>query len=65
MRERFGCSRMDKILCRGGVGVRGLRRVGVGVRVVEGEGEWVTDHYGVMGDFELEGWEFATALGRR
>jgi tyrosyl-DNA phosphodiesterase 2 len=38
MRERFGCSRMDKILCRGGVGVRGLRRVGVGVRVVEGRG---------------------------
>ncbi|KAF1951575.1 hypothetical protein CC80DRAFT_495975 [Byssothecium circinans] len=65
VRERFGCSRMDKILFTGDVGVKGFERIGMGVKVVDegvvkemrekGEDEWVTDHYGVMGDFELGG----------
>lgn len=64
MKEKFGCSRMDKILFRGDVQPRGFERIGAGVKVAEeywakvkeaGELEWVTDHYGVMGDFELTG----------
>ncbi|KAJ4991557.1 hypothetical protein SVAN01_02938 [Stagonosporopsis vannaccii] len=57
MREKFGCSRMDK-------------RIGAGVKVAEnmreevrqaGEEEWVSDHYGVMGDFEISGdWSLRT-----
>lgn len=62
LRERFGCSRMDKILFAGAVVPRRFERIGVGVKVAEeqrqamrdaGEEEWVTDHYGVMADFEL------------
>ncbi|KAF2792684.1 hypothetical protein K505DRAFT_278444 [Melanomma pulvis-pyrius CBS 109.77] len=68
MRERFGCSRMDKILFRGDIKASWFERIGMGVRVEEEEvrermreGEqdmegWVTDHYGVLGDFELVGW---------
>lgn len=66
MRKKFGYSRMDKILFRGDVNVRpgDFQRVGVGVRVEEGVGkelgggEWVTDHYGVMGIFQLGKWAF-------
>ncbi len=62
MREQFGCSRMDKILFRGDVEVKAFERIGIDVRVAEderekvresGEEEWVSDHYGVMGDFEM------------
>lgn len=73
MREQFGCSRMDKILFRGAVGLRAFERIGMGVRVEEEvraevekdiEGGWVTDHYGVMGDFELfEGWKVSVSEG--
>lgn len=73
MKEKFGCSRMDKILSRGSVEARRFKRVGMGVRVSEDvlaevekdiEGGWVTDHYGVMGDFELgEGWELGVGGG--
>jgi tyrosyl-DNA phosphodiesterase 2 len=66
-RNMFGCSRMDKILLRGALRTDEFERIGMGVRVtedmredVEGqvEGAYVTDHYGVMGDFALiEGWE--------
>lgn len=73
MRERFGCSRMDKILFRGDVGVQAFERIGAGVKVAEdtreeireaGEQEWVSDHYGVMGDFEISGdWSLRTDGG--
>lgn len=74
MRERFGCSRMDKVLLRGEVEARAFERIGMGVKVEEEvraevekdiEGGWVTDHYGVMADFELgEGWEVRATEGR-
>lgn len=66
-RERYGCCRMDKVFFTGGGGVqlRKLERVGMGVqvagekkremlRMVGGlEGGWVTDHLGVRADFEV------------
>jgi tyrosyl-DNA phosphodiesterase 2 len=62
MREKFGCSRMDKILLRSALQPRKFERIGMGVKVAEDAREvvekdvedgWVTDHYGVLGDFEL------------
>ncbi|KAH7093701.1 Endonuclease/exonuclease/phosphatase [Paraphoma chrysanthemicola] len=64
MKDRFGCSRMDKILYRGDILPKKFERIGMGVQVAEDvraevekeiDGGWVTDHYGVMGDFELTG----------
>jgi tyrosyl-DNA phosphodiesterase 2 len=64
MKDKFGCSRMDKILFRGDIHPRMFERIGMGVKVAEEvreevgkeiEGAWVTDHYGVMGDFEFTG----------
>jgi tyrosyl-DNA phosphodiesterase 2 len=73
LREQFGCSRMDKILFTGAVEPRAFERVGVDVKVAEEERarfreleltEWVTDHLGIMGDFELVGnWELAVNQG--
>lgn len=70
MRDKFGCSRMDKILLRGDVQPKSFERIGVDVKVAEEErekvqkeieGGWVTDHYGVMGDFEFtDGWQLQT-----
>jgi tyrosyl-DNA phosphodiesterase 2 len=67
MKDKFGCSRMDKIFFHGAVQPDSFERIGMGVKVAEEdrekvekdiEGAWVTDHYGVMGDFKLlEGWE--------
>ncbi|KAK4162262.1 5'-tyrosyl-DNA phosphodiesterase [Cladorrhinum sp. PSN259] len=66
-RAQFGLSRMDKILFRGGVELKGFRTFGMDVEV-EGEDEkkemmeefkgqleqpWVTDHLGVWGEFRL------------
>ncbi|PSN72272.1 hypothetical protein BS50DRAFT_448491, partial [Corynespora cassiicola Philippines] len=62
LREKFGCSRMDKMLFRGATNVRRFERIGAGIRVDErvwkdagktGDPEWVTDHYGIMGQFEI------------
>jgi tyrosyl-DNA phosphodiesterase 2 len=62
-RERFGCSRMDKILFKG-LQPLSFERLAVGVKVADDlleevekvvEGGFVTDHYGVVGDFELTG----------
>ncbi|KAH7082608.1 Endonuclease/exonuclease/phosphatase [Paraphoma chrysanthemicola] len=64
MKDRFGCSRMDKILYHGNVLPKKFERIGMGIKVAEDvraevekeiDGGWVTDHYGVMGDFELTG----------
>jgi tyrosyl-DNA phosphodiesterase 2 len=58
-RERFGCSRMDKIMYCGGVRAEAFEYAGVDVKVGEeywetmkawGVTEFVTDHYGVMAD---------------
>ncbi|KAF2871408.1 Endonuclease/exonuclease/phosphatase [Massariosphaeria phaeospora] len=59
---RFACCRMDKILFRGSIKPIKFARIGIDVKVTEdkrkevrdaGQAEWVTDHYGVMGDFEI------------
>lgn len=63
VREKFGCSRPDKVLFCGRVRVRGLQRIGIGVKVDEakrakmwsfGALEFVTDHYGLMADVVVE-----------
>jgi tyrosyl-DNA phosphodiesterase 2 len=63
MIDKFGCSRMDKILYSGATRVKTLERIGVGVKVAEdkrqemrdiGCEEWVTDHYGLMGELQLD-----------
>lgn len=56
-RERFGCSRMDKMLFCGGVKLEQLERIGGGVKVPEGEvgeGIFATDHLGLMADLVIE-----------
>ena len=73
MREQFGCSRMDKIFFRGDISAKKFERIGVGAKVDEdvkqgvrmGEDEeWVSDHYGVMGDFVInEGWTLKDSEG--
>ena len=59
LREKFGCSRLDKVLSCGRVEVRCLQRIGIGVKVEEakrakmrsfGALEFVSDHYGLMAD---------------
>lgn len=64
LRERFGCSRMDKVYFCGGVRLVRFERFGEDV-LVEGEEEgrqivelgfekpWVTDHLGVMAEVEI------------
>ncbi|KAI2782850.1 Endonuclease/exonuclease/phosphatase [Daldinia loculata] len=64
MRERFGCSRMDKVFFTGGLKVHGFERFGADVQV-SGERErreiaklgferpWITDHLGVVAEFEV------------
>jgi tyrosyl-DNA phosphodiesterase 2 len=62
--KRFGRSRMDKIGFWGEVEVKSLERIGVGVEVEdegareqlieEGELPFVTDHYGLMGHFNID-----------
>lgn len=63
MKDKFGCSRMDKVLYHGSIQIKSLQRIGVGVKVAEehkqemralGCDEWVTDHYGLMATIEIE-----------
>ena len=66
--RKYGCSRMDKVMFCGKVEVRGLERIGEGLKVrVDEEGEdeededgelgvgeqWVTDHLGLMADLHV------------
>jgi tyrosyl-DNA phosphodiesterase 2 len=63
MKDKFGCSRMDKILLRGEISARSFERFGVGVKVEDervrremvaaGHLEWASDHLGVMAELEL------------
>ena len=64
LREQFGCCRMDKILCCGGIRIEGLQRIGINIKVEEsqrqrmrkwGALEYVTDHVRLsqMGLFPL------------
>ncbi|KAI4181516.1 MAG: hypothetical protein LQ346_006764 [Caloplaca aetnensis] len=63
LRERYGCTRMDKVLYCGRLRVERLQRIGIGVMVEESERaklreagamEYVTDHYGLMTDIVVE-----------
>ena len=66
---------MDKILFTGDLQPKNFGRIGMGVTVAddvlvevqrENEVGYVTDHYGVMGDFELSGgWKLARRNGVR
>jgi tyrosyl-DNA phosphodiesterase 2 len=62
--ERWGRSRLDKIVYWGGIDIKSLKRIGVGVKVedeeiakaMEDDEElpFVTDHYGLMSEFTVE-----------
>ena len=57
LRQRFGCSRLDKILYCGRLKIRNVQRIGAGIRIEtgdrEGSGAYVTDHLGLMADLIL------------
>ncbi|KAE8379891.1 Endonuclease/exonuclease/phosphatase [Aspergillus bertholletiae] len=78
VREKFGCSRMDKILFCGGLEVDSLKRIGAGemawieypqVSDVEsedqekGEEMWITDHLGLCARFRIMGLEGEETVG--
>ena len=63
LQAKFGRARLDKVLFCGRVKVKGLQRIGIGVKVDEakrakmrsfGALEFVTDHYGLMADVSAE-----------
>jgi tyrosyl-DNA phosphodiesterase 2 len=64
LRQRFGCSRMDKVFYSGGAIVKRFERIGVDVEVEAEEDKqllieqgldkgWVTDHLGLMLEFAI------------
>ncbi|KAI0020699.1 Endonuclease/exonuclease/phosphatase [Xylariomycetidae sp. FL0641] len=64
LRERFGCSRMDKVYYCGGLKLERFERFGAGVELSDEtqrreivelgfERPWITDHYGVMAEFSV------------
>ncbi|PIG81642.1 endonuclease/exonuclease/phosphatase family protein [Aspergillus arachidicola] len=69
LREKFGCSRMDKVLFCGGLEVDRLERIGAGEMVwieypdmsdeetedEKGEEMWITDHLGLSAEFRITG----------
>lgn len=68
LRQRFGCSRMDKVFYSGGATVKRFERIGVDVEVEAEEDKqllieqgldkgWVTDHLGLMVEFAISGVE--------
>lgn len=72
MREKFGLSRMDKILFSLNIKPVKFERIGMGVMVAEehrskmkeaGQLEFVTDHYGVKGQFRFTGWLSLSSSG--
>jgi len=64
MKQKFGKSRMDKVIFCGALEAKSLQRIGVGVTVQDdavreqmkdaGWLDWVTDHYGLVVDLELK-----------
>ena len=54
-RQRFGCSRMDKIWYCGRAKVENLEKIGTGVKVEVKDAEhlYVTDHLGLMADLTV------------
>jgi len=65
MFKKFGSSRIYRVMFCGKVKAKSLQRIGVGVKVDDeqlrkemiaaGQVDFVTDHYGVMAEMELEG----------
>lgn len=63
--KKFGPSRMDRVMYCGNTKVKTLERIGVGVKVEDeqtrkemvaaGLVEFVTDHYGLMAEMDIEG----------
>ncbi|THC92098.1 hypothetical protein EYZ11_008424 [Aspergillus tanneri] len=67
MKEKFGCSRMDKVLFCGGLEVKSLERIGAEQKIwidypqesdsesssETGEEMWVTDHLGLQVEFRI------------
>lgn len=54
-RRRFGCQRLDKVWYAGRVRVENLERIAAGVRTEgPGEGQFVTDHLGLMADVVVD-----------
>jgi tyrosyl-DNA phosphodiesterase 2 len=64
LRERFGCSRMDKVFYRGGVRVLRFARFGAGVELdgldmrekyaaLGFDRPWITDHLGIVAEFDV------------
>ncbi|KXJ97191.1 Endonuclease/exonuclease/phosphatase [Microdochium bolleyi] len=65
LRDRFGCSRMDKVyFCGGGLRLRRFQTFGEGVELQDREQRrqlielgfdkpWITDHLGVMAEFDV------------
>ena len=63
-RELYGCGRLDKVFFTGGLAVKTLERIGMGVDIGGEKGDllrgvadlergWVTDHLGLRADFEV------------
>jgi tyrosyl-DNA phosphodiesterase 2 len=65
LRERFGCSRMDKVFFRGGLQLEQFGRFGAGVQLDGEQGKslvplgidkpWITDHLGILAEFQVTG----------
>jgi tyrosyl-DNA phosphodiesterase 2 len=64
LRERFGCSRMDKVYFCGGLQLRSFERFGADVEleypeqrkqlmVLGFEKPWITDHLGIKAEFDI------------
>jgi tyrosyl-DNA phosphodiesterase 2 len=73
-RNRFGCTRMDKILLYNWLVPTKFQRIGMGVRVAEEHRtmmkkarqlDWVSDHYGVMCDLHISHRGQLTRAGSR
>jgi tyrosyl-DNA phosphodiesterase 2 len=65
LRERFGCSRMDKVFFQGDLQLEKFERFGAGVQLEGEQGKtlvslgihkpWITDHLGILAEFQVSG----------